>query len=353
MRCPTLSELPPPPPGKTGWPWTEESPQLPDTMPDGRPWPRVSIVTPSYNQAQFIEETIRSVLLQGYPNLEYIIIDGGSTDESVDLIRKYEKWLAYWVSEPDKGQADAINKGWRMATGEIFAYLNSDDTYCPGAIGTAVEYFLRYPEVGMVYGDGNIVDDKGMVLKKHRLRDMTFADVLCWSPYILQPSVFLRKEVIESIGMTNRDLHYNMDYELWIRVGLEYKMKHIPIFLANAKLHPTAKGVAYPIESTSEAIKVLQQFFSQDLPSEISNLKNQAFSSAYLRKAYAYYVLGQMPEARTWVTKAFKFYPSASLAWKGLTIFLKTLLGSSLSCRLRVLKREWLHSIRSIVRCTQ
>ena len=109
MRCPTLNELAPPPLGKTGWPWTEESSQLPDTTPDGRPWPRISIVTPSFNQGQFIEETIRSVLLQCYPNLEYIIIDGGSIDESVDIIRRYEHRLAYWVSEPDRCQVHAIN----------------------------------------------------------------------------------------------------------------------------------------------------------------------------------------------------------------------------------------------------
>ena len=118
MRCPTINELPSPPPGKRGWPWTEDSPQLPDTMPDGSPWPKISIVTPSLNQGPFIEETIRSVLLQGYPNLEYIIMDGGSTDESIEIIKKYEPWLAYWESEPDRGQSHAINKGFQRASGD-------------------------------------------------------------------------------------------------------------------------------------------------------------------------------------------------------------------------------------------
>ncbi|HEX3883730.1 MAG TPA: glycosyltransferase family 2 protein [Stellaceae bacterium] len=129
MRCPTLAELSPPPAGKTGWPWTVETPQLPPARPDGSPWPRISIVTPSYNQGQFIEETIRSVLLQGYPDLEYIIIDGASTDQSVDIIKKYQPWLTHWVSEKDRGQAHAINKGFARASGQIGAYLNSDDWY--------------------------------------------------------------------------------------------------------------------------------------------------------------------------------------------------------------------------------
>jgi glycosyltransferase involved in cell wall biosynthesis len=142
MKCPTLADLPPPP-GKTGWPWTVETPPLPSARADANLWPRISIVTPSYNQGQFIEETIRSVLLQGYPDLEYIIIDGGSTDQSVEIIKKYAPWLTYWVSEKDKGQAHAINKGFAKATGKIGAYLNSDDFYLPGALPYTAKSFSR------------------------------------------------------------------------------------------------------------------------------------------------------------------------------------------------------------------
>ncbi|MFM6281930.1 MAG: glycosyltransferase, partial [Dolichospermum sp.] len=117
MNICTFSDLPPAPKGKTGWPWTEESERLPDQMPDGSDWPRISIVTPSYNQGKFIEETIRSILLQGYSNLEYIVIDGSSNDETVMIIEKYSRWISYWCSEKDDGQTDAINKGFRYATG--------------------------------------------------------------------------------------------------------------------------------------------------------------------------------------------------------------------------------------------
>jgi glycosyltransferase involved in cell wall biosynthesis len=134
MRCPTLAELPPPPPGKTGWPWTEECPQLPDTRPDGSPWPRITIVTPSYNQGEFIEETIRSVLLQGYPDLEYFIMDGGSTDESVDKIIQYQAWLSHWCTGKDSGQADAITKALERASGIWFHNVNSDDVLLPNAL---------------------------------------------------------------------------------------------------------------------------------------------------------------------------------------------------------------------------
>ena len=192
MRCPTLAELPPPPPGKTGWPWTGESPQLPHTMPDGTPWPRVSIVTPSYNQGQYIEETIRSVLLQGYPDLEYFVIDGGSTDASVDVIRKYEPWLAYWVSEIDKGQSAAINKGFIKATGFVFGWLNSDDVYLPETLRFIGDYWHSRPETNFVVGDVMLIDEENDVIgvmNGHVLPNGEFDPTLV-STCIPQPATF-------------------------------------------------------------------------------------------------------------------------------------------------------------------
>ena len=130
----SLSQLPEPPNGKTGWPWTEESLRLPEHRREGDSWPRISVITPSFNQAQFIEETIRSILLQGYPNLEYFIMDGGSTDGSVEIIKKYSPWLSYWISEKDNGQSDAINRGLKMASGDFATWINSDDLLAKNAL---------------------------------------------------------------------------------------------------------------------------------------------------------------------------------------------------------------------------
>src|SRR5438105_6022991 len=158
MRCPTLSELPSPPLGKTDWPWTEDSNQSPGQKNHSNPWPKISIVTPSYNQGQFIEETIRSVLLQGYPDLEYIIIDGGSQDESVEIIKKYEPWLTYWVSEQDRGQSHAINKGFDRSTGLILGWLNSDDVLLPNALATVAVAMPRPEEPVVIAGKAQARD---------------------------------------------------------------------------------------------------------------------------------------------------------------------------------------------------
>lgn len=212
-------------------------------MPDGSPWPKVSIVTPSYNQAQFIEDTIRSVLLQGYPNLEYIIIDGGSTDGSVAIIKKYESKLAYWVSEPDRGQSHAINKGWQRATGEIVAWLNSDDTYEPGAIQKVVDFLQKNPEVDMVYGECFYIDKDSLKIAPFKHKDFNVSKMIQdhrW--YIPQQTVWLRKRILDKVGLLDEGLHFKMDRDLYIRIGLNGKVAKLPEHLANFRTHEDAKS---------------------------------------------------------------------------------------------------------------
>ena len=219
-----LDRLPAPPPGRVGWPWTEASPPIGPTRSDGTPWPRISIVTPSYNQAQFLEETIRSVLLQGYPNLEYAVVDGGSTDGSAEIIRKYEPWLAWWVSEKDRGQTHAINKGLAKATGEIFAYLNSDDVYAPGAFIAIAEGFARSPGADVVFGRCEHITEAGEVIETRLAKVRGFEDYLAiWRRLdsmesLTQPEVFCRLEAVRRVGEFREDLRGVMDFEMWIRL---------------------------------------------------------------------------------------------------------------------------------------
>jgi glycosyltransferase involved in cell wall biosynthesis len=218
MCCPKLNKLPLPPPDKTGWPWTEESPQLPETMPDGKPWPKISIITPSFNQGQFIEETIRSVLLQNYPNLEYIIIDGGSSDNSVEIIKRYEPWITYWVSEKDKGQAHAINKGFEKATGEIYAYLNSDDIYMPAILKcvTSEYLFCKNKESFWIVYPVEDFNDLGGILVWIPKQPLNLIDWIEHGASIHQPGVFFARNLYLKVGGFNSDYHYAFDRKFFM-----------------------------------------------------------------------------------------------------------------------------------------
>jgi glycosyltransferase involved in cell wall biosynthesis len=272
MRCPTLSELPPPPPGRTGWPWTEESPQLPDTMPDGRPWPRVSIVTPSYNQAQFIEETIRSVLLQGYPNLEYIIIDGGSTDGSVEIIRKYAPWLAYWVSEPDRGQSHAINKGWSIASGDLYAWINSDDRYKVNALANVTKVYIQNAALDLMYGDCELIDAFGSELAVF-LGDYSYTGLLdFWQKGlyygITQQASFFSCGLIDRLGYLAEDLHYLMDYEYFLRAGPTIRANRVDHVIASFRLHDSSKSTKHVVSFAKEYATIIKWYPEVFCPKE-------------------------------------------------------------------------------------
>jgi glycosyltransferase involved in cell wall biosynthesis len=247
MHCPQLKDLPKPPSLKTGWPWSEEVSQATDMMGDDQPWPCISIVTPSYNQGKFIEETIRSVLLQGYPNLEYIVMDGGSTDCSVEIIKKYEAWLTYWVSEPDHGQSHAINKGFEHAHGEILAWINSDDLYAPGAfrkIGQAVKDIRGSGSSweGWLTGEclyWNVGTDEKVPLLPEAPPEEPI-QLLRWR--CPQRSSFWSKSCWDRVGPVSEDLHFAFDTEFFLRLVFSgYRPVLLPDVLALGRIHPECK----------------------------------------------------------------------------------------------------------------
>jgi glycosyltransferase involved in cell wall biosynthesis len=250
MHCPTLTELPPPPAGKIGWPWTEETPQLTDIIPDPSTgsdqvvsWPRISIVTPSYNQGQFIEETIRSVLLQSYPNLEYIIIDGGSKDDSLNIISKYENWLAYWEAESDRGQSHAINKGFARCNGNIIAWLNSDDIYLKGTLKKIVRVFQHHRDIHLVYGNALFVDENSVELRPYKGHQTSLLGKLeYWKGWhIPQPTVFFKRDLYLQIGELDESLHYALDYEFFLRAAFQHRFRYVPDKLASYRRHGASK----------------------------------------------------------------------------------------------------------------
>lgn len=225
--------------------------------------PLVSIITPSFQQAKYIKETIRSVISQDYPNLEYIIVDGGSTDGTVEILKSYgnrDKRIR-WISEKDNGQAHAINKGLAMAKGEIIGWLNSDDTYEPHAVRKAVSALMRHPEWGVVYGKGNYIDANSKTTHAYQVEPYS-ARRLFESCYICQPAAFIRRSVFNVVGPIDESYHFCMDFELWMRISKKFEMGFKDRHLANSRLHPECKSVTqYVSTGLPEIIRACRKHY--------------------------------------------------------------------------------------------
>lgn len=251
---------------------------------------KLSIVTPSYNQGQFLEETICSVLDQKYQNLEYIIIDGGSKDNSIEIIKKYEKHLKYWVSEKDHGQAEAINKGFRQCTGDIMAWINSDDLYFSDAFQYVNDFFCNSKNlnVGMIYGDAWIVDanNEFIMHRKELPFDRWMGMLIGFGLLIPQPAAFWRRSVYEAVGLLKENLHYCLDSDYWSRISKTFRIQHANKYLAKARYHADAKTNLLFKGNTRKGYDELNQELEASYTSfAISKIVKFKYSSI-IRKSY-------------------------------------------------------------------
>jgi glycosyltransferase involved in cell wall biosynthesis len=221
--------------------------------------PLVSIVTPTYNMGHFLEETIQSVLSQDYPHIDYVVMDGGSTDSTLELLRKYQSRLRF-VSAPDEGQADAINKGFALARGQVFAFLNADDTYLPGAVSTAVSQMTAHSSHGMVYGDGYHVHEDGTMMGAYPSRSFDY-EALSHNCFICQPAAFMWRDAFAAVGGLNQSLQTALDYDLWIRIGKTYPLMKIDGFLATSRMYRENKTISRRKQVYEEIIQVVKTHY--------------------------------------------------------------------------------------------
>jgi glycosyltransferase involved in cell wall biosynthesis len=280
--------------------------------------PLVSIITPSYNQADYLDLTIQSVLGQDYPHIEYIIVDGASTDGSVEIIRRHAGRLAWWVSEPDRGQAEAINKGFQRASGEVIAWLNSDDLYLPGAVARAVRALQANPTLGLVYGDALTIDAQGKPLNWLSFGDWGLRELIRFR-IICQPAVFMRRAVLERAGHLDPAYHMMLDHHLWIRMAQQAPVQYLGQAgrlapLAAARHHPQAKNTSQPEKFAQETLRVLRWLETQPgLQAAVAQGRRQVNGGAY--RLVGRYLLDGGAYAG-----ALRAYGRAFVNWPGYTL---------------------------------
>jgi glycosyltransferase involved in cell wall biosynthesis len=286
------------------------------------PW--VSVVTPAYNQGMFLRDTIESVLSQDYPNIELLVLNDGSTDETESILQEYTGRIR-WETQKNIGQTATINKGWRMTKGEIITWLNSDDTFMHGGVRKGVEYLTAHPETSIVFADSLFTTADGTPLEESRpLPAFNYKNFItaCENP-VAQPSSFIRREVVEKTGELDTSFYYFMDWDFWLRAGLYFKIDYIKGVWSTYRLHPESKTVSQSIKVAPELEFMYKKFFSrQDLPLEIKHLKNKAMMNMYFTTG-GYYVLGKDQKSAAKVARAaFKQNPMGIFSFKNLHKFI-------------------------------
>jgi glycosyltransferase involved in cell wall biosynthesis len=254
-------------------------------------WPRITVVTPSFNQGEYLERCILSVLNQNYANLEYVIIDGGSKDGSADIIRSYEKYLAYWVSEKDDGQSDAINKGFKRSSGELLAWLNSDDIYLPGALQSAAGIFRKRPAIDLFFGDTFVIDKNDDILREFKEVKFSRRAMICRAVNIIQPNAFWRRNIFFLSGMLRTQYQYVMDIDLWLRMlkaGARFYYESVPV--AGFRIHKESKTSSQGPLFKRESQEVRREILGQELVGRRTDFLRRIF---LLRKAFLLILRGE------------------------------------------------------------
>jgi glycosyltransferase involved in cell wall biosynthesis len=290
--------------------------------------PRFSVITPSYNQAAYLEQTIQSVLDQGYPDLEYMIVDGGSKDGSLEIIKKYEKYLAWWVSEPDHGQAEAVNKGFSRATGEFVGWINSDDFFEPGALLSAAEYLQQDARLGLVYGDVRSIDGSGATTNIMRFANWGLDDLMCFK-FISQPGTFMRRSVLQQAGYIDASYHYLLDHVLWLCMAQLAPIQYVPRLWATARFHAAAKNLSGGERYGQDAYRIVAWMQADPAFAErFQRLHRPIWAGAH--RINARYLLdgGQTHQSLAAYWKCLAAYPPAVLPeWRRILYAMLLLLG--------------------------